>query len=152
MWDRYQQGRSLYMRRTKRVLIVDDDHDARQALAALLSLQGFSVAIGRSAQEAFGLLSVFDPCVVLSDLSMPGEDGFELLRKLRAMEEGRGRSVAAIAISGHREPDIEERALDAGFDLFLRKPTPPNEIVAAVRLAAKLVEAETGTRVPSEAA
>ncbi len=138
------------MRRTKRVLIVDDDHDAREALAALLSLSGFSVAIGRSASEAYSLLPVFDPSVVLSDLSMPGEDGFGLLRRVRERERLTDRQVAVIAISGRRELDIEARALGAGFDLFLTKPTPPNEIVAAVRLAARIVGAGGGERAAAD--
>ena len=140
------------MRRTKRVLIVDDDHDAREGLAALLSLSGFSVAIGRSVAEACGLLAVFDPCVVLSDISMPGEDGYDLLRRLRDSEERGGRRVAAIAISGRKESDIEARSLDAGFDLFLYKPTPPSEIVAAVRMAARIVGADPAPPTSSEAA
>lgn len=140
------------MRRTKRVLIVDDDHDSREALAALLSLAGFSVAIGRSVAEACGLLTVFDPCVVLTDLSMPGEDGFDLLRKVRALENRDGSQIAAIAISGRRDPGVEQEALEAGFDLFLKKPTPPSEIVTAVRLAARLVGVESNARASSEAA
>lgn len=140
------------MRRTNRVLIVDDDHDAREALAALLARSGFSVAIGRSVSEACGLLSVFNPSVVLSDINMPDEDGFDLMKKLRAAQGRRGRRVAAIAISGWRDSDVKARALAAGFDLFLIKPTPPGEIVAAVRRAARIAGTDSATGSSSAAA
>jgi len=82
-----------------------------------------------------GALSAFDgfrPDVLVSDVGLPDEDGYALIRQVRARETNRGGTTPAIALTGYVRPEDRARLLAAGFQLHLRKPVDPSEIVAAV--------------------
>lgn len=112
-----------------RVLVVDDEEDARELLAAMLRHRGANVT---AAADVTTALAAFDACpvdVVVSDLGMPGRSGFDLARELRA----RPNATTLIAVSGFASPDEVERAYGAGFDVHLAKPIEPAELIALIR-------------------
>lgn len=115
--------------RTITVLVVDDNRDARELTCRLLAEYGAVVEVAGSGDEALERLAVEVPDVLLSDISMPGMDGYELIRQVRVAHG----ALAAIAISAFVRPDDRLRSLEAGFDLHLPKPVNPHELAAAIR-------------------
>ena len=115
-----------------RVLLIDDDDDGRTMLTILLELAGAEVAAAGSVHEALTLLDTMRPDVIVSDVGMPDEDGFALIRRVRAREVEGGGSVPAIALTGYVRSEDRARLLAAGFQQHLRKPLEPDEIVAAI--------------------
>ena len=114
------------------VLVVDDDGGSRDVVAAQLELCGASVLCAASAEEAFTLLDQKHVDVLLADIGMPGEDGYSLIRRIRAVSDRRIRAVPAAAITAFaREADRAE-ALTAGFQLHLPKPIQAEALIAAV--------------------
>ena len=105
-----------------RVLVVDDDEDAREVLGRLVAEQGCEVACAASAEEALQALDgkVWD--VLLSDIGMPGTDGFELLRRVRA---SRHAGLNVIAVTAFARPEDRDRVLATGFDGYVAKPVNP---------------------------
>jgi signal transduction histidine kinase/CheY-like chemotaxis protein len=117
-----------------RVLVVDDHADGLNALGAILERAGAAVARAASAQEAFAVLPDFQPHVLVSDLALPGEDGYSLLGRLRALPAERGGLIPALAVTGHGQAGT--RAMSVGFQQHLAKPVDPVEFALAVaRLA-----------------
>jgi PAS domain S-box-containing protein len=114
-----------------RVLIVDDDADTLDVLKLALGQHGASVQVAASVAEAWTSLASAAPDVVVSDISMPGEDGFDLVRRMRA-GHGRLASLPAIALSAFARPEDATRAAAAGFQRHLAKPVELNELVAVV--------------------
>jgi signal transduction histidine kinase len=116
-----------------RTLLVEDHDDSRELLASILRTRGATViAVDRSAaaQDEFRNSS-FD--IVVSDIEMPEEDGFALMRKLRALERELERSpIPAVAVSAHSLGDARLRASNAGYQAFLAKPLRPAELVATI--------------------
>lgn len=109
------------------VLLVDDDVAVREVLAELLQEYGARVAAAASAREALELLSRVRPRVVITDVRMPGEDGFWLLREIRRRPDG-GR-LPVIAISAFADAGT---ALEVGFRELLTKPVSPDRLCAAI--------------------
>jgi len=121
-----------------RVLIVDDDAEIRDALKFLLERYGAEVAAAGSAAEALAALERSMPNVLLSDVALRGESGYELMRKVAAREGGR--ALPAAALSGFSREQDRQRALAAGFRMHLEKPIEPEALIAAVaRLAGRMV-------------
>jgi CheY-like chemotaxis protein len=116
----------------QRVLLVDDEADTLGMLGTMLRGRGAEVRVCTSAREAFDALQEWKPDVMISDIGMPGEDGYELIRKVRALEHGRGGHTPAIALSGYARAEDRARALAAGFQAHLAKPVEPSELTAAV--------------------
>lgn len=117
-----------------RTLIVDDELDARELLTVLLERCGASVTAVDSATAALSAVEGYTPDVLVSDIAMPGIDGYELVRRLRALP-GWG-TIPAIALTAHASADARVQAFRAGFDTYLAKPIDPAELAAAVsRLA-----------------
>jgi signal transduction histidine kinase/ActR/RegA family two-component response regulator len=114
------------------LLVVDDDHDALDMLSLLLLEAGASVRTATSAAEALALLRWIRPDVLLSDLAMPDEDGYSLVRSLRAIERDSGRRTPAVALTAYVRVQDRARAVDAGFDVFVEKPADPEELVAVI--------------------
>ena len=120
-----------------RVLVVEDEPDSREVLTELLEFHGASVRTAASAAEAVAEFEAASPDLVVSDIAMPGEDGFSLMRKLRA-REGQPRFAAA-ALSAFSQKVDRERALAAGFDAYVAKPMRPEYLVQVVsRLVAAM--------------
>ncbi len=113
------------------ILIVEDDTDSRNVLAVLLQQLGALVDAVASAKEAFDRVSHRRPDVLVSDIGMPDEDGYSLIRRVRQM--GGERRLPAIALTAYaREQDADE-ALESGYDCHLPKPVAPAALVRAIK-------------------
>jgi PAS domain S-box-containing protein len=115
-----------------RVLVVDDEPDARDLVFTVLELAGATVETAASAAEALAMLRRAPPDVLVSDLGMPDEDGFELMRQVRALDPVRGGTVPAIALSAYTRGEDKTRAAVAGFDFHVSKPVSADDLVAAI--------------------
>jgi CheY-like chemotaxis protein len=114
------------------VLVVDDEPDARDLIRRLLERSGAAVTTASTVAEAIDALRRHRPHVLLSDIAMPGEDGFELLRQVRELPAAEGGSVPAAAITAFARSEDRRRALLAGFQLHVPKPVEPAELLAVV--------------------
>ena len=103
-----------------RILVVDDDANTRDMLADLLKIRGATVTVAESASEARVAFWTRRPQVVISDIGMPDEDGYDLMRSIRAFP--RGSAIKAIALTGFIREEDRQRALAAGYDHFAVKP------------------------------
>lgn len=121
------------------VLMVDDDQDTLQVLKAMLEQNHAQVQTAGSAAEALELLEWYEPDVLVFDLAMPDEDGFSLIRRIRALEAKTGRQAPAVALTAHVRVEDRARALSAGFSMFVPKPVEADELIAAI---ANLAESE----------
>lgn len=115
-----------------RILIVDDDSDSREVLAAILALRGAEARSAARASEALEIWTEWKPDVLLSDIGMPDQDGYDLIRQVRIREAGAGTHVPAIALTGYAAAEDGERALSAGYELHLAKPVDPNQLVRLI--------------------
>ena len=113
-----------------RVLIVDDSRETRDIYADYLSYFGYCVAGVGSAGEAFHTIRTLAPDVIVVDLSLPGMDGYETTRRLRADSDTRG--VPIIMLTGHLLRGSEQAALEAGADAFLTKPCLPEDLLKTI--------------------
>jgi CheY-like chemotaxis protein len=115
------------------VLVVDDDADSREILTMVLEQYGASVTRAASAAEAMHAIETSRPDVLLSDIGMPGEDGYALIRRVRDEESSTMmRRLPAIALTGYATAEDGQRALAAGFQLHLAKPIDPAELLQLV--------------------
>ncbi len=126
------------------ILVVDDDLDSRTVVCQLLENQGASVAMSGSTAEAFDRFRQLRPDVLISDIGMPDEDGYELIRRVRALPEGDGGNVPAIALTAYVRPEDSAAALAAGYQRHISKPVDVAQLTAAI---AQLVAA---TPAPAE--
>jgi signal transduction histidine kinase/DNA-binding response OmpR family regulator len=119
-----------------RVMIVDDEPDAREVLVAMLEHRGAEVIALSSTAEALSLLSSIGngsiPDVLVSDIGMPGEDGFELISKVRALAPEHGGSIPAIALTAYARAEDRARVLSAGFQRHIAKPVEPSTLAIVV--------------------
>jgi CheY-like chemotaxis protein len=115
-----------------RILIVDDDADAREAMRMMLALHGADVSTAVSAIDAFDVLQQGRPDVLISDIVMPDADGYALLRRVRAPDTGDRGLIPAIAVTGRGREADRTHALAAGYQCQLTKPIVPAELIAAV--------------------
>jgi CheY-like chemotaxis protein len=118
-----------------RILLVDDEPDANEAVRVLLDHCGAEVRVAGSTNLAMEVLSRWKPDVLLTDIGMPGEDGYALLRMIRARGDGLAQ-IPAIALTAYASTDDRTRLLSAGFQLHLAKPAEPSELTAAVAAVA----------------
>ncbi|HSO76022.1 MAG TPA: ATP-binding protein, partial [Blastocatellia bacterium] len=117
-----------------RVLIVDDEADARELLSAMLKQWGARVTAVASAAEAMGCFEANQvlPDVLVSDLGMPREDGFDLISKVRALDPERGGRIPAIALTAYARSEDRARALAAGYEIHVPKPVEPAQLSGAL--------------------
>lgn len=111
------------------ILVVDDDADARMLMQTVLQSAGADVLVAASVKEALALLEQQSPALLISDISMPDEDGFTLIRQVRSRNIEQGGQIPAIALTAFAEAKNEQRILKAGFQLFIAKPIKPMELV-----------------------
>ncbi len=114
------------------VMVVDDDAGVRDIVALTLAKCGASVTVANSGEDALNLLPNLAPDVVVSDIAMPGLDGYEFIRRFRALMSREGATVHAIALTAFSNAQERERALEAGFNQQLAKPIDPTELVRAI--------------------
>jgi signal transduction histidine kinase len=114
-----------------RVLTVDDQQDTRELIALALARWGAEVRASDSAAAALKLIANWKPDVVVSDIGLPGMDGYDFMRQLREIE-GDGERIPAIAVTGYAGAIEESRALNAGYEVHLPKPIELNKLVAVI--------------------
>jgi PAS domain S-box-containing protein len=115
-----------------RVLVVDDAADERELFTAALASYGAVVTAAGSVEEALTAFEQSPPDIIVSDIAMPERDGYELIRRVRAMGRERGGGTPAIALTAYARAEDRRRALMAGFQLHVAKPADPAEVVYAV--------------------
>lgn len=103
------------------VLAVDDDPAMRDLLTLILGRSVREVVVAGSVEEAMKLLECLRPALILSDLCMPDQDGYDLIRRIRS-SDGEHRRTPAVALSAYAQDGCRDAALAAGFDMFVRKP------------------------------
>jgi CheY-like chemotaxis protein len=118
--------------RDLRVLLVDDEPDARDLLSQMLTNYGAEVKTCASAAEALQTLDEWRPDALVSDIGMPGEDGCELLRKIRAREPELGGRIPALALSAYTRSEDARRALAAGYQIHVPKPVESDLLAATI--------------------
>ena len=115
-----------------KMLVVDDDRDTCETIGTVLEAEGAEVRTCISASEALALLDAWVPDVMMSDIAMPGEDGYTLLRKIRARTADAGGRMLAVALTAYGGDDDRVRALSAGFHVHVGKPVEPQHLVRIV--------------------
>jgi CheY-like chemotaxis protein len=115
-----------------RVLAVDDDPDTRELLSTILMKAGADVRMAASAAEAVEILQDWLPDVLISDIEMPGEDGYQLIHQIRALEPERGGRIPAAALIAYTRVEDRMRVLSAGFQLHVPKPIEPAELATVI--------------------
>ena len=134
------------------VLLVEDEPDGRELLAEALRTAGGRVAAVESVRAALALFADRPPDVLVSDIGMPDEDGYALIRAIRALPADRGGAVPAIAVTAYAREEDRLRALAAGFQAHLAKPVDPGELVAAVARVASPIDSRGSFSAPMEVA
>jgi signal transduction histidine kinase/CheY-like chemotaxis protein len=115
-----------------RVLLVDDQPDARELLGMVLGWAGASVSAASSAAEALELLRTGEVDVLVSDIGMPAADGYTLIGRVRELKDGRARLTPAVALTAYASEEDRRRSLAAGFDAHLPKPVEPAELISVI--------------------
>ena len=119
------------------VLVVDDYEDSREMSMEFLSLSGFRVAEAKDGLEAVARALELQPDVILMDYSLPGIDGWEATRRIRAAANGNAKTIRIVGLTGYGEAEELDRAKQAGCDAFITKPCPPDKLVAEIQKLVK---------------
>ncbi len=127
---RRPDGDARSPRTRQRVLVVDDNRDAAESLGMLLEMEHCKVSVAFDGLQALEALDTFKPDIALLDIGMPGMDGYELARRIRATP--RGRNLVLVALTGWGQADDKKRAADAGFDEHLTKPVDPDLLTRVI--------------------
>lgn len=118
------------------VLVVDDEPDARNLLTTILEANAAEVTAVTSASEAFEIIagksSIRQPDILISDIGMPLEDGYTLIRKIRMLPPAEGGQIPAVALTAYARDEDRTKAIEAGFQIHLAKPVVPEEVVKVV--------------------
>jgi PAS domain S-box-containing protein len=130
--ESYAAFESTQMLDGLRVLVVDDEADARELISTILEQRGARVATASSSVEALSSLASFQPDVIISDIEMPHEDGYTLIKKIRELDPKEGGRTPAAALTAYARTEDRLRALMAGFQIHLPKPIEPAELIAVV--------------------
>jgi CheY-like chemotaxis protein len=123
--------------RGRRVLAVDDDESTQELVATMLLMYGVSVRTAGRAAQALQILSEWKPDVLLTDIAMPGEDGYALMQRIRSMPPPLG-SIPAVALTAYTDPQSVQTAFAAGFDAHLGKPLEPHVLADALSKVLRL--------------
>jgi PAS domain S-box-containing protein len=130
------QDRSL---KGRRILIVDDQADNRTMLREWLHRAGALVTEAESAESAFAAFLKSAPDALVSDISMPNEDGYQLIHRIRTLEKERGEHVPAVAFTAHARADEKDLAIRSGYDLHIARPTEAQNLIGQL---SELLEAK----------
>lgn len=114
------------------ILVVDDEADARQLLTTILEQSGATVTTAASVREAIEAIYQHKPDVLVSDIGMPSEDGYQLIKKVRNLEPLLGGNIPAVALTAYARSDERTKALLAGFQIHIPKQVESNELIAVV--------------------
>src|SRR5437762_3247465 len=122
------------------VLVVDDEIDARDLVAAVLGKCGASVRLASTVDEAIARIRERRPNVLLSDIGLPGDDGYELIRRVHEIDP----AIPAAALTAYATPQDVRRAIEAGFQAHVAKPVEPSDLgVLVASLSGRIVAAPT---------
>ncbi len=124
------------------VLVVDDDAATRELLANLIGRTGASVEVAESAAAAIQSIQARTPTAIITDIGMPGEDGYSLMRRIRALPSP-ARDVPAIALSAYTRAEDRDAAQEAGFTSFIAKPATPQQLLRALETVMQPPEPRT---------
>ena len=119
-------------------MVVDDDLDTCDTIGAVLEAAGADVRTCASADQALGVMDTWIPDILVSDLAMPGDDGFALIRAIRGRRAEDGGRMIAVALTAYGRSEDRAKALSAGFQMHLRKPVAPGHLVSVVASATAL--------------
>ncbi|HEX5736197.1 MAG TPA: PAS domain S-box protein [Blastocatellia bacterium] len=125
-----------------RLLVVDDERDTRDLLVLILAGFGAEVKTCGSCSEAMRLLAEWKPDVVVSDIEMPGEDGYTFIRQVRSLDSARARNTPAVALTAYARVEDRMRALAAGFQMHVAKPVEPAELAVVIASVAERTSRE----------
>jgi PAS domain S-box-containing protein len=114
----------------RRILVVDDEEDTREVLKVMLEAHGAYVVTAASASEALRTMREGRPELLVSDIGMPGEDGYRLITQVRALPAEEGGGVPAVALTAYARVEDRARALTAGFNMHVAKPVEPSELLS----------------------
>ena len=131
-WAGIEVRNSAPMEQPAHVLVVDDDPEIRGLLGDYLERNGFRVSRATDGREMQRILASSRPDLVVLDVMLPGEDGYSLIRKLRAMDTPGIASIPAAALTGFARNEDRQQALQAGFQLHLAKPIDAQTLISAV--------------------
>ena len=129
-----------------RLLVVDDERDTRDLLVLILAGFGAEVKTCGSSPEAIRLLAEWTPDVVVSDIEMPGEDGYAFIRQVRSLDSARARNTPAVALTAYARAEDRMRALAAGFQMHVAKPVEPAELAVVIASVAERTRNEREQR------
>src|SRR2546423_1130072 len=118
-----------------RILVVDDEPDSRELVAAILKRCGGEVRCSQSAAAALRAFKEWNPDLLISDIAMPNEDGYILLQKLRRLRSKRAKEIPAVALSAYASDEDRSMALSKGFQMHLPKPIEPEHLVTSIAAA-----------------
>ncbi len=125
------------------VLVVDDNDDARDLVAAVLEDRGCRVTTATTVTDAMKVFTDDPPAVLLSDIGMPQEDGYDLIRKVRSLPRDSGGDVPAAALTAYARGEDRQKLLNAGYSIHVPKPIEPAELVAVVATLSRFARRRT---------
>ena len=126
-----------------RVLVVDDEPDARDLLSTILRRYGSDVRCSESAADAMEAFAEWEPDILVSDIGMPDEDGYTLIKKVRQLDSNRAQKIPAVALTAYATDEDRMRALDAGFQTHVAKPIEPEIFVSSIASVLKSPNVDT---------
>lgn len=129
-----------------KILAVDDEADCRELIKAVLEECGAEVITASSVGEALVLMKEFSPNILLSDIGMPTEDGYELIKKVRKFENGSHKQIPAIALTAFSRPEDRAKSLKAGFQAHISKPVAASELTHLVNQLSRNCESLSSAR------
>jgi signal transduction histidine kinase/CHASE1-domain containing sensor protein/CheY-like chemotaxis protein len=135
--EQHKLARSPQLLSGLNVLVVDDDSDTLKLMTTALRRRQANVTAVSSAGEAIQAITRRRPDVLVSDIAMPDEDGYGLIKKIRSLENGALENIPAVAITAYAKDEDRERALSAGFQIYLAKPVELAELISVVARAAR---------------
>jgi hypothetical protein len=115
-----------------KVLVVDDETDSRELIIAVLTHCNATVTAVESASEALAAITGMEPDILISDIGMPDEDGYSLIKKVRALPPQSGGRIPAVALTAYARAEDRIKALASGFQMHAPKPIEPAELAAIV--------------------
>jgi CheY-like chemotaxis protein len=115
-----------------RILIVDDEADSRDLITAVLVQSGAEVKGCETASEALAAIQLWRPDLLISDIGMPVEDGYSLIKKVRELGEEQYEQIPAVALTAYASMEDRDRAISAGFQTHLAKPVEPEDLLTTI--------------------
>lgn len=125
-------GASSTILKGLRVLVIDDEADARDLFTIVLTQSGGEVKTAATVRAALEVLDQWQPDVLVSDIGMPGEDGYDLIRKVRKRNPKHGGTIPALALTGYASAEDVARAYEEGYQTHVPKPATPGDLVAKI--------------------